>query len=69
MRFTTNLEDKILLTVIWGVSLGATIFLAYHPPSEPEVLRTMMTLVTSVLSAILILMNITRRNDKGDGSS
>jgi len=59
--------DKGLLTIIWIISLGATLWVSYKPPaSEAVLLQTMLTMVTSVLSAIMVLINVPKKENKPD---
>ena len=59
--------DKILLGVIWVIALAATLYVSYWPPpSQAVVLQTMLTIVTSVLSALLVLINGPQKEKKPD---
>lgn len=59
--------DKALLTVIWIIALAATLYVSYWPPaSQAVVLQTMLTVVTSVLSALMVLINGIKKEKEPD---
>lgn len=58
MEFINRNIDKLLLWGSWACALGATLFVAYHPPAENAVvLQMLMSMVTGILTALLALIN------------